>query len=172
MSSAYERFVREYLGATSYERRDGVPIEILDELTQVEKEKAESELIKRLDLDDSWPAIGVGHLKSAKAVPKLYELLPKASASVKAQIATALWKICEDENMLQVVLDLTKPSLTSRLNPFYESNLIDIIYCLAQFPQPEARTRLEEFTVDKRYLVSYNAQRALALGKGLYSINT
>jgi hypothetical protein len=172
MSNTYERFVREYLGATSYERRDGVPIEILDELTSEEREEAEAELIKRLDTNDSWSAIGLGHIKSTRAVPKLYDLLPKASGPVKAQIATALWRICEDGNMLQIVLDLSQPSTTSRLSPFYEFNLIDIIHCLAQFPQPEGRARLEELTADKRHLVSYNAKRALALRKSLYNFNT
>jgi HEAT repeat protein len=135
-------------------------------------EEAEAELIKRLDTNDSWPAIGLGHIKSTRAVPKLYDLLPKASGPVKAQIATTLWRICEDGNMLQIVLDLSQPSITSRLSPFYEFNLIDIIYCLAQFPQPECRARLEELTADKRHLVSYNAKRALALRKSLYNINT
>ena len=63
MPNAYERFVREYLEATSYERRDGVPVEILDELTSEEKAKAEAELIKRLSIRDTWQAIGLGHMK-------------------------------------------------------------------------------------------------------------
>ncbi len=172
MSNAYQRFVREYLEATSLERRDGPPIEIIDELTPEEKEKAEEELIKRLSIWDDWAAIGLGHMKSAKAAPALYALLPKAFGSVKARIATALWKICGDEKMLQIVLNLSYPSFFSGLNPFHEFKQIDIIYCLVQFPQPEARARLEELTQDTQYLVSYNAKRALELRKSYYNIST
>lgn len=173
MSNAYERFVREYLEAKSWaERKDGVPVEIIDELTSEEKEKAEAELIKRLSIQDDWAAIGLGYMKSAKAAPVLYDLLPKASGSVKAEIATALWKICGDEEMLQVVLNLSQPSSSSRLSPYYKFKQIKIIYCLAQFPQSEARARLEELTDDEQYLVSYNAKRALELRKSYYNIST
>jgi hypothetical protein len=172
MLDTYQRFVREYLEATSIERRDGAPIEILDKLTSKEKEKAEEELIKRLNIRDDWAAIGLGHIKSTKAVPKLYGLLPKAFGSVKAQIATALWKICGDEKMLKVVLKLSQPSFFSWLNPFHEFKQIDIIYCLAEFPQSEAKARLEELTEDRKYLVSYNAKRALELRKNYYNIST
>lgn len=173
MSDAYQRFVIEYLEANSWaERKDGVPVEILDELTSEEKEKAEGELIKRLDIRDDWAAIGLGHMKSEKAAPILYDLLAKASGVVKAQIATALWKICGDAEMLQVVLNLSQPSFLSRKSSYYEFKQIDIIYCLAQFPQSEARARLEELTVDEKYLVSYNAKRALELRKSYYNVST
>jgi len=172
MSNAYERFVRGYLEATSYERRDGVPVEILDELTSEEKVKAEAELIKRLSIQDDWATIGLGYMKSAKAAPELYDLLPKASGSGKAEIATALWKICGDEEMLQIVLNLSHPSFSSRASPYHEFKQIKIIYCLAQFPQSEARARLEELTNDKQYLVSSNAKSALVLRKTYYNIST
>jgi hypothetical protein len=173
MSSAYQKFVKEYLEANSWaERKDGAPVEIIDELISEEKEKAEEELIKRLSIGDDWAAIGLGYMKSAKAAPALYALLPQASGSVKAQIATALWKICEDEEMLKVVLNLSQPSSLSRLSPYYEFRQIDIIYCLAQFPQSEARAKLEELTKDEKFLVSYNAKRALVLRKNYYNIST
>jgi hypothetical protein len=173
MSNAYQRFVREYLEANSWaERKDGAPVEIIDKLTSEERERAEEELIKRLSIRDDWAAIGLGYMKSAKAAPALYALLPKASGSVKAQIATALWKICEDEKMLQVVLNLSQPSFLSRLSPYYEFKQINLIYCLAQFPQTEAKARLEELTEDGQYLVSYNAKRALVLRKTYYKIST
>lgn len=170
MSTVYQRFVREYLEANSWaERKDGVPVEILDELTSEEKDKAEEELIKRLNIRDHWAAVGLGHMKSAKAAPILYYLLPKASGVMKAEIATALWKIRGDEEMLQVVLNLSQPSFLSRKSPYYEFKQIDIIYCLAQFPQSEAKARLEELTEDEKYLVSYNAKRALVLRKTFYN---
>lgn len=172
MPNAYQRFLREYVNPTAIDRRDGPPVVILDKLTFEEKERAEEELIKRLSIRDDWPVIGLGHMKSAKAAPKLYELLPKAFGSVKAQIATALWKICGNEEMLEVVLKLSQPSFFSWLNPFHEFKQIDIIYCLAQFPQSKAGARLEELTEDEKYLISYNAKRALELRKNYYKIGT
>lgn len=155
MTSAYNNFVKYYLEAnTWHERKDGVPVELIDQLTTPEKEMAEEELINCLRVNDSWEAIGLGYMKSNKAAPKLYSLLTKARGSVKAEIATALWKICNDENMLKIVLNLSRPSFLSRISPFYVFRQINVIHCLAQFPQPEARMRLEELKTDREYLIS------------------
>jgi hypothetical protein len=195
MSNNYQQFVNGYLEApqTYATRKDGVPLELLDQLTPAEKERAADALIEKLSLKDSWPIVGLGHLGSKKAAPKLYALLAEAHGRLKAEIATALWKICQDEAMLQVVLDLSRsahlpgpdwhahvqafeeglkklpPERAKLLDPATFLNLasfatfaqIDYIYCLAQFPQPEARQRLEELANDNEYLVSYNAKHAL-----------
>jgi hypothetical protein len=173
MTEDYSRFVEQYLEAKSWpERKDGPPVELLDKLTPAERERAEGELISRLDTWDSWPAVGLGHMRSQKAAPNLYALLARARGTVKAEVATALWKICGDEEMLRVVLDLSGRSWLQRLNPLDEFRMLDIIHCLAQFPQPEAGARLEELKSDRDKWVAHNAECALRLRKRRYGTDT
>lgn len=169
---AYREFVENYLEANSWAaRKDGAPVELIDRLTTTQRRAAEEELIKRLGTGDPWFVIGLGHLKSEKAVPALYDLLNRSKGAVKAEVATALWKIRQDDEMLATVLDLTRPSFLSRLSPFSVYNMIDIIHCLARFPHPAARARLEELTHDEEYLIAYNAEYALRLRESHYGIN-
>jgi hypothetical protein len=163
---AYQRFVREYLEVSSWPaRKDGVPLEILDQLTAEEKNRAEDDLIKRLSENDTWPIIGLGHLRSIKAVPRLRNLLERSQGSSRAQIATALWKIAGDDEMLATVIECSNLPSTG---PYGEFALIDIVYCLAQFPQEKAETRLEELARSESHLVSYNAKRALRMRANRY----
>lgn len=172
MSEAYQRFLDQYLRATSWgERKDGPPFELLDSLTADERARAEDELINRLSSwRDDWPIEGLGHLRTPKAEGPLRKLLPRAFGSMKAKIATAIWKISADESMLDVVLKQSQASFFNGFTSFYEFRQIDMIYCLAQFPQPEARARLEQLTRDRRYLIAYNAKRALGLRQSYYGI--
>ena len=174
MSESYQIFLRFYINTESWaERKDGVPLELLDALTPDDKSQAEDELISRLSSwRDSWPIVGLGHLGSKKALPRLYALLPKAFGAIKAEIALAIWKISHDEEMLEVVLKCSRRSTISLLTGSGTFKLIDVEYCLAQFPQAKAKERLSELTNDSDYLVSYNANRALELRKTLYGIET
>jgi hypothetical protein len=91
---------------------------------------------------------------------------------MKAEIALAIWKIVSDEKMLEVVLRCSDRSIISKVTGTGNFKLIDVEYCLAQFPQTKAKDRLLELTNDSDYLVSYNANRALELRKTLYGIET
>ena len=174
MSKAYQDFLDNYLNAYSWvQRRDGTPLDLLDVLSEEEKIKAEDELLNKLSRRDTWIIEGLGHLKSRKALPQLYKLLRRTKGSVKAQTALAIWKISGDEQLVNVVLKLSHNTghyLLRLISSFIEFEMIDIIYCLAQFPQKEAEQRLKELTFDSRYLVSYNANRALTLRKTYYKI--
>lgn len=71
-----DRFRKDFLGANTWaQRKDGVPIDLLDKLTRDELKIAETELMQALSLRDHWPIIGLGHIQSKAALPKLYELL-------------------------------------------------------------------------------------------------
>lgn len=167
LSKTYRDFVRGYLEANTWpERKDGPQTYLLDALNEEDKKRAEDELIKRLSSwRDTWPIVGLGHLRSAKALPHLYPLLSRSRGSVKAEIATAIWNISRDETMLQIVIRCSKRSILSLFNPFKTFSKIDIIYCLAQFDRQDAFDRLEEMKMDRDYLVSYNAKRALEMMK-------
>lgn len=39
-------------------------------------------------------------------------------------------------------------------------DMIDIVHCLAQFPHPQARQRLQDLERSRNYLVAYSAERA------------
>jgi len=164
MSNAYQNFVDSYLNGTSWpQRKDGPPIELLDKLDNEERSRAENDLIERLSFwRDSWPIEGLGHLRSKNALPHLKKIQWKARGSMKAQIATAIWKICGDPQMLDVVVGCSYPSILSGLSPFKTFSQIDIIYCLCEFDDMRAIDRLKELQDDTDYLISYNANRALS----------
>jgi hypothetical protein len=171
MPSAYQNFLKSFLHPDQYERRDGTPLDLLDKLLPEEKLNAEKELLKRLDGRDDWIIEGLGHLKSKAALPKLYELLRKKwRRTIRAIIATAIWNICNDQKMLKVVLESSYYSFFAAYNPFYEYAMIDVVLCLAQFPQKEARLRLEELASNEYYLISYNAKAAINHRRNLYKI--
>ena len=96
---------------------------------------------------------------------------------MRATIALAIWQMTKDETTLDVVLALARTStlgarlwaMLSRYGADFE--LIHVIHVLAQFPQAAARRRLEELTLDPRYLVRYNAGYALSLRSTHYGIS-
>jgi HEAT repeat protein len=181
MSNSYQDFLEKFLQTNMRERGGGTPLDLLDKLNDEEKLKAEEELLKKLDGSDKWIIEGLAHLKSGKALPKLYELLNKESESLrekkfdksrKAFVALAIWKICEDEKMLDVVLRQTEYSTDEARSPYIEYIIVDVVHCLAQFPQPEALEKLKSLTKDKHDLISYNANYAIDLRRNLYKIQT
>jgi hypothetical protein len=65
MTDRLERFKKDFLMANSWpQRKDGVPLDLLDALSPEELKKAERMLIEALGHRDSWPIRGLGHIKS------------------------------------------------------------------------------------------------------------
>src|SRR5215472_17397009 len=156
-SLAYQEFDRRFLNA-SYswpERKDGVPLELLDKLDPAEKQRAGEALISRLSTGDSWPARGLGHLRSQNALGPLRGLLPKAEGSVRAAIALAIWQIDGDPQMADELLALSQSNYTDAPDSSKTFTMIDIISCLACLSSETAATRLEELTQSRNYLISY-----------------
>jgi len=164
-SLAYQEFDRRFLNADYSwpERKEGVRLELLDKLNPEEKQRAEEALISRLSTGDSWPARGLGHLRSQNALGQLRRLLPKANASVRAAIALAIWQIDGDAQMADELLALSRSDYTDDSHSSKTFTMIDIIYCLACVSSDTATKRLEELTQSKNYLISYNARRAIKL---------
>ena len=131
-------FRNEFLNANTWaQRKDGVPLYLLDKLSAEELKTAENELIKAADPGDTWPIIGLGHIKSKNSLPVLYKLLPKSGKYFRITVACSIYKICQDRSMIDIVLKET-PELTS----LYE--IIDIIY-LPKL-QPQLPTKNPQFT--------------------------
>lgn len=139
MVNNYEQFVSDFLNASSSytTRKDGVPLELLDRLTPTEKEQAAEALIAKPSLNDSWPIEGLGKLKAKQAAAPLYALMAEAHGCMKAKIATALWEICRDEVMLQVVLDLSRSA--NNLGPDWVAYVQAFEKGLEQLPQEQAK---------------------------------
>lgn len=163
LSNEYQQFVNGYLNANTWpERKDGPPFYLLDSLNREDRIKAEKELIERLNLGgDSWPIAGLGYLKSEKALNSLYDLLSNSEGIIRAEIATAIWNISGDEEMLKVVIQCSMFERLKQSSPYRQYLMIDVIYCLSQFGHPDAIDRLTQLSSDPEYLISYNAKRAL-----------
>ncbi|MBK8699319.1 MAG: hypothetical protein IPN29_07135 [Saprospiraceae bacterium] len=157
MSSNLEAFRKAFFGpATWTDRKDGVPLYLLDRLNTAEHETAAEELIGELHKGDSWHIDALGHMRSTKALPFLYKLLRGCKPKMGITIAHAIYQINEDPEMTTLVLEATP-----LLNTWHE--LIDAFYYLTQFKDPQVLEMLHSYRNHHEYLVAYNATRALGL---------
>ena len=155
MANNLDIFRREFLGANTWaQRKDGVPLILLDNLSAEELKTAEAELIKSANAGDSWPILGLGHMKSKQALPKLYDLLVKSEKNIKVTIAYSIFQISQDTKMIDIVLDEVQKTTNQ-----YE--LIDLLYLLPAFKDDRVNLLLNNFRDHKEYLIAYNATRAL-----------
>ncbi len=152
-----EIFRKEFLNANTWaQRKEGVPLDLLDNLSAEELKTAEIELIQATTLNDTWPIIGLGHIKSQDSLPTLYALLAKRTKQVKVAIAHSIFQICADNKMIDVVLE----EVHQITNPY---ELIGILYMLPSFKDERVDLMLNNFRAHKDYLVAYNATRCLGL---------
>lgn len=150
-------FRNEYLNANTWsQRKDGVPFDLLDNLSKEELKVAEKELIDSISLKDDWPIKGLGYLKSKDSLPKLYEILPKGKKGLKVTIAHSIFQICGDKEMINIVLS-EMPKISNQ----YE--LIDVLYLLKGFGDDKINQLLAGFREHNEYLVAYNATQAMGL---------
>lgn len=157
MSDNLKIFRDEFLNANSWaQRKDGVPLYLLDKLSNEELEVAEKELIQKLSLKDDCPINGLGHIKSQKALPKLYNLLQKSKKGMKVSIAHSIFQISEDKEMIDIVLS-EMPKLK------HWTAIIHILYLLPKFKDKKIDNMLNSYREHKNYLVAYNATQAMGL---------
>ena len=148
-------FRKEYLEANTWaQRKDGVPLDLLDNLSNEEIEFAETELIKAASLQDDWPIIGLGHIKSKDALPILYELLDKSKGKMKVTIAHSIFQIAQDAKMIEIVLE-TMPRITNEFEP------IGVLRYLPDFKDKRITDLHHKYRDHRDYLVAYNAARYL-----------
>jgi HEAT repeat protein len=154
-------FIDSFFGDPYTAWHDGLNVKALLSLPPEEKEEAEKLLLERVNENDTRAAVGLGELRSKKAVPKLRELLGKASGKGLVDIAVALAKIEDDMSYLKYVIYVLKndPSWYFRL---------EAAFSLREFNKPEAKEILEEVTEtlfeavkDPDYLVRYHACNSL-----------
>ncbi|WP_133159415.1 hypothetical protein [Solitalea longa] len=157
MKNNLDLFRKEFLEANTWaQRKDGVPLYLIDNLAREELKIAEIELIKVLSLRDNWPIVGLGYIKSKDALPALYNLLEKSKGAMKVTIAYSIFQICQDPKMIEIVLE-TMPRITN------EFELIDVLYYLPSFKDKRITDLHHSYRNHKDYLVAYNAIRYLGL---------
>lgn len=157
MTNNLDIFRKEFLEANTWsQRRDGVPLDLLDNLMSEELKIAELELIKAASLRDSWPIVGLGHIKSKDALPVLYNLLGKSKGVMKVTIAHSVFQISQDAKMIELVLE-TMPEITN------EFELIEVLYYLPGFKDKRITDLHQNYRNHKTYLVAYNATQYLGL---------
>ncbi len=157
MTNNLDIFRKGFLEANSWaQRKDGVPLDLLDNLTDEELKIAEVELINVVSLKDNWPIVGLGHIKSKDALPTLYDFLDKSKGSMKVTIAHSIFQIYQDTKMIEIVLE-TMLRITNQ----YE--LIDVLYYLPDFKDKRITELHNNYRNHKEYLVAYNATRYLGL---------
>jgi hypothetical protein len=157
MTDNLEKFRIDFLNANSWtQRKDGVPLDLLDNLSAEDKRIAEKELINVASLNDTWPIIGLGHIKSIDSLPILYKLLSKSKKQIKITLAHSIFQICGDIEMINHVLTEI-PNVTDKFE------IIDILYMLPDFRDIRIDKILRDFCDHKEYLIAYNATRVLGL---------
>lgn len=157
MTSNLDIFKKEYLEANTWaQRKDGVPLHLLDNLSKEELKLAEVDLINAASLNDYWPIAGLGHIKSKDSLPTLFKLLEKSKGAMKVTIAHSIFQISREERMKDIVLE-TMPKITK------EFELIEVLYYLPDFKDKRITDLHNTYRNHKDYLVAYNATRYLGL---------
>jgi len=157
VTSNLDIFRKEYLEANTWaQRKDGIPLELLDNLSEEELKIAEIELINAASLQDSWPIVGLGHIKSKDSLSTLQQLLEKSTGAMKIKIAHSIFQISQDEHMKEIVLK-TMPTITNNFE------LIDVLYYLPNFKDDRITELHQAYRNHQDYLVAYNATRYLGL---------
>jgi len=157
VTNSLDIFRKEYLEANTWaQRKDGVPLYLIDNLSTEELKVAEVELIEAASLHDDWPIVGLGHIKSKDSLPTLTKLLVNSKGAMKVKIAYSIFQISKNERMKDIVLD-TVPKIKG------EFELIDVLYYLPPFKDQRITNLLNGFRNHKNYLVAYNATRHLGL---------
>jgi hypothetical protein len=154
MNAAWDNFETDFLNPNSWEqRKDGFPSDLLDALSPEEKAKAEEILFNRLDGSDDWPIRAMGHLRVARSVVRLRELLGSRMPTIRATAATAIYRVTGDADMEAIVADIAGDT---SLEWMYR---LDAVICLSEFQTDSAQKVLSTLESDPQYLIAYNAKR-------------
>ncbi|MFV0537517.1 MAG: CPCC family cysteine-rich protein [Dysgonomonas sp.] len=159
-SEALHNFYNDYLFANTWvQRKDGIPLDLLEELSEDETIIAENEFLITLDSTrDYWIFLGLSFLKSHRALPTFYSLLEKEdNIKMRIYLSYSIYRIIEDQTMINIVLDEM-----SKLKEWYD--IIDFLFLLPDFQNEKTDKLLKQYTTHNHCLVAYNAKR---ITKGL-----
>ncbi|MHA2061746.1 MAG: HEAT repeat domain-containing protein [Candidatus Sifarchaeia archaeon] len=134
---------------------DGLDVNAINSLTGEEKEEAEHLLIEALQKSNDYrPIVGLGYLRSKKALPILKEKLNHLWGKALVDAASALRKIENDDSYAENIIRVLKNDAS-----FY-NRLVAAIE-LRNFKTPEVVKALFEAVKDPEYLVRNHACESL-----------
>jgi HEAT repeat protein len=154
MSDAWKHFKDEFLHCNSWElAKDGFPGDLLDALSDDERERAAGILSRQLDGRNEWAIRAMARLNVPDSVPRLRELLENCTApTIRTAIAEAIYQLTNDSSMENIVTRIaTKKDLDS-------SHRVDAINSLGRFRTDTALKTLSDLAKDPNYEVAYNAR--------------
>jgi HEAT repeat protein len=158
--SAYFQFWTHFDDQAQRARGDGPRLDLLDEMTAVQRTRVEREMLHRLNLDperDGWVVDALGALGCAEAVPQLRQLI---QGPVAEDAAIALWRISRWPGAVRVLSRVihAEPGAEDRRPPTMSRRLEAARY-LAEIDSPRARQALQEIATGES--APYRLQRAV-----------
>jgi len=158
-----EKLIREIIPyPADHSHREGFTNEqIIDTLTKEDKDLVELVLIDLLDKNpwDTFIVETLAHMKSVKSLPTLRRLLKKCRHGFdKISIATSIYEICQDENMIIIVMSEFN-RFENKIRIFRDENIMTAFYYLSRFDSDKTNDLIGKYLDHKDYLVSYNAKR-------------
>lgn len=147
----WDRFYESFFGDPYMAWHDGLDVDALHSLTSEEREEAERLLLDALKKSDDYrPIVGLGVLRSKKALPRLKEKLKGLSGRALVDAASALRKIEGDDRFAEYTIRVLK-------HDYSEYDRLWAAMELRYFKTQEVVEALFEAVKDPSYLVRYHA---------------
>jgi HEAT repeat protein len=159
----WDRFFESFFGDPYMAWHDGLDVNAINSLTSEEKEEAELLLIEALQKSKDYRLIvGLGELRSKKALPILKEKFNKLWGKTLVDAASALRKIENDDSYAEYIILVLKND-----SSFY--NRLEAAIELRHFKTPEVVKALFNAVKDPEYLVRNHACESLLFLHGFKS---
>jgi hypothetical protein len=149
-SGNWKRFYESFFGDPYWAWHDGLDTDALHKLTPEEQKEAEKLFLEAVNEHDTRAAVGLGELRSQKAVPRLKEILDRARGRELVDVAVALRMIEGDLSYSKYIIHVLKN------HPFWDDRLYAAMH-LREFDTPEVIEALFEAVKDPDFLVRNHA---------------
>jgi HEAT repeat protein len=157
----WDRFYESFFGNPYMAWHDGLDVDALNSLTGEENEEAERLLIEALQKSNDYrPIVGLGEIRSKKALSILKQKLERLSGRALIDAASALRKIEDDDSYAEYIIRVLK----------FDYSEFDRLWAameLRYFNTPEVIKALFEAVKDPSYLVRNHACESLLALHGI-----
>lgn len=165
LSEAYQHFLHAFFAPLTYEAwHEGFDVQSLAGLSAEEQVLAEEVFLQHLEQgsDDFRVAVGLGELRSQRAIPALTKRLQSSRGDRSViEPAVALWQIAHSQQALSALIEALAalPDVFGRMDA-----AIGLGECRCQ----QAAQALQQALSDEAYLVRYHAANSLLLISSLW----
>lgn len=163
----FKKKIDQIIPPINYQHRNGFSnIQLINELTNSEKENLEHVLIEKVIFaDDNLDTLIVetlAYLKSEKALPILRDKLMKTTDNMsKLIIASSIYDIDKQStDMIDIAISSVN-EIDNKNEAYYVYKLASVFNYLAKFRSPKINDLITEYAKHGEYLISYNAKRYL-----------